>query len=141
MSASLPRIKTVQEIQNPPQPKFRKLTLNSDNQEERKASLKALKTERLKSLSRYSTVQEQKEYKNQKIHLNLIERKLLNGTYDEKKQTAHELNSLKQKRDHFKVEAALKTREVDRFKRLLQEVKKEIAELLVGKDAAEKKVS
>lgn len=55
MSASLPRIKTIQELPQPP--KFRKITLGSENQEERKASLKSLKTERLKSLSRYSTVQ------------------------------------------------------------------------------------
>lgn len=45
MSASLPRIKTVQELPSASQhvPKFRKLTLNSENQEERKSSLKTLK--------------------------------------------------------------------------------------------------
>jgi hypothetical protein len=34
-------------------------------------------------------VQEQREFKNEKIHLNLIERKLLAGTYDEKNETGH----------------------------------------------------
>jgi len=84
--------------------------------------VRALKTERLKSLERYSTVQEQREYKNEKIHLNLIERKLLNGTYDDKKETGNELNILKQKRDHLRVESNLKQREMERIKYLLSDV-------------------
>jgi hypothetical protein len=53
----------------------------------------------MNSIERYTTIQEQREYKNEKIHLNLIERKLLRGTYDENKETGDELTSLKHKRD------------------------------------------
>ena len=58
----------------------------------------------------------------------MIERKLLNGTYDEKKETGNELNILKQKRDNIKVETVLKQREIERIKILLNDVKKEIEE-------------
>ena len=54
----------------------------------------------------------------------MIERKLINGTYDEKKETGNELNILKQKRDNVKVEAVLKQREIERIKILLNDVKK-----------------
>ena len=42
----------------------------------------------------------------------------MNGTYDEKKETGHELNSVKHKRDQMKVEMNLKLREIER-KRLM----------------------
>lgn len=60
------------------------------------------------SLERYSTVEGQREYKKEKIHLNLLERKLLSGTYDEAKETGNDLNSLKQKTDYYKTQAAQK---------------------------------
>ena len=48
---------------------------------------------------------------------------MLNGTYDEKKETGNDLNHAKQKRDVMKVEAALKQRETERYKFMLQDIK------------------
>lgn len=91
MSASLPRIRTLAEMGKPSEEnregkvKFRRLTLyEGENAPERKKSIKSIQSSRLNSLERYTTVEEQRQLKNEKIHLNLIERKLLTGTYDEK---------------------------------------------------------
>lgn len=86
--------------------KFKKLPLEHEPEStiERKKSQITLKTERLNSLERYSTIQEQRENRNEKIHLNLIERKLFNGTYDEKKETGNDLTQIKQKRDQLRSE-------------------------------------
>ena len=55
---------------------------------------------------------------------------MLNGTYDEKKETGNELNSVKHKRDSMKVEINMKTREIERYKYMLQDVKREVEELV-----------
>jgi hypothetical protein len=93
--------------------------------EERRKSIKSIKSSRLNSLERYSTVQEQREFKNEKIQLNLIERKLLAGTYDEKKETGNELTALKNRRDQMRVDMANKQREIERVKAMLEDVRQE----------------
>ena len=67
MSASLPRIKTISELNRNSSEssqdvklKFRKISVEGDAPEERKKSIKSIKTERLKSLERYSTAHEQR---------------------------------------------------------------------------------
>lgn len=70
-------------------------------------------------------MQEQREYKNEKIHLNLIERKLLAGTYDEKSETGNELTALKNRRDQMRVDMATKQKEIERVKALLEDVRQE----------------
>jgi chromosome segregation ATPase len=150
MSASLPRIKTVHVLPKHPsieipkelKVKFRKLTLDEppENVEERRKSIKTIKSSRLNSLERYSNVQEQREYKNEKIHLNLIERKLLAGTYDEKSETGHELTALKNRRDQMRVDMAAKQKEIERVRALLEDVRQETQVFLSKKGEHEEKL-
>ena len=83
---------------------------------------------------------EQRECKNEKIHLNLIERKLLAGTYDEKSETGHELTALKHRRDQLRVDMAARQREADHLQALLHDVRQETQLFLSRKGEHDEKL-
>lgn len=72
-------------------------------------------------------MQEQREYRNEKIHLNLLERKLLTGTYDETNEIGNDLNNLKHKTDYYRTQSVKLSQEIEKVKLQVEETKKEIA--------------
>ena len=76
------------------------------------------------SMDKYSSVNENKTIRNQKIQMNMLERKLLTGRYDQTEETGKDLNGLKIKTDYYKAEAIRKADDTEKMRRQVAEVKR-----------------
>ena len=56
--------------------------------------------------------------------MNLLQRKLMSGTYDEAKETGNDLNLLKQKTDQYKTLGINRKKEILKLKQNLEVIKK-----------------
>ena len=56
--------------------------------------------------------------------MNLLERKLLTGTYNESQEVGNDLNSLKHKTDYYRIQSLQVKQDTERIRAQCQDVKK-----------------